>query len=751
MPSKRSDHELAITTKVKDLASKELRHVGEEGKKSGESIAAGFIKAQLAIGAMKAAVRGAVEFVRGMTTDVAKQGDEMAKLSRRLGVGIETLSAFGYAAQLGGSNVQEMGNALKFLQKNAYESTAEGGGLATAKRAFDALGISVKDSSGNLKDAETLFFEASDALSKLGAGMERTGIATQLFGRSGLTIIPIIDQGTAAIRAQIEEARRYGIVWTDTTGKIAEDFVDAQTRMNAAINGLKISIGTQLLPVLTEGLNDLANYIADNRDDVTDIVLDAVESVSSFIYSTMETLAVSFAQIADAVQSIVSLFSQTPEQRQISDLGSRIRERTLRASSLTGLPRLDIEANPDVLLGQGAEAERIRREILALNAQIDPLLAKLEEGLAESARRGFENFRKVASETWTNTRMDLALRQFFDFEEPARKGGQAAGQALAEGVAETLGDPSKLGEITREFQKQIALMLAPDDMARDLLKVRQALTDTLRNADLVGGTAEEVEALYRTLLEFKRLSEQGIIEEAFGSEFAKSVDEGRRAVEASTRQLEGYREAMRAAREEEDLRDSAKAQQEYDESFVGAISNSIEQMRPLTQQLGEQILPSLTSGLDTFFATIRDGSASAGEAFRAFGADILQTMQHIANQALAIEGLKAFFSLFGVNLPALNVGSLSAPKPMAEGGIVTKPTLSITGERGPEAVIPLSRMGDVLRGGGESTIVLNQTIVAPPGTDQKAFAKTVVDMALRGLRSSRGARQSMRRELGGTL
>lgn len=48
---------------------------------------------------------------------------------------------------------------------------------------------------------------------------------------------------------------------------------------------------------------------------------------------------------------------------------------------------------------------------------------------------------------------------------------------------------------------------------------------------------------------------------------------------------------------------------------------------------------------------------------------------------------------------------------LASGGIVTKPTLAVIGEAGPEAVLPLGR-GGTIPGAG-----MNVTIVMPPGTD----------------------------------
>ena len=45
---------------------------------------------------------------------------------------------------------------------------------------------------------------------------------------------------------------------------------------------------------------------------------------------------------------------------------------------------------------------------------------------------------------------------------------------------------------------------------------------------------------------------------------------------------------------------------------------------------------------------------------------------------------------------------------MADGGVVTKPTLAVVGEAGPEAVIPLnSSQGRALTGGGASGTSIN--------------------------------------------
>jgi hypothetical protein len=56
------------------------------------------------------------------------------------------------------------------------------------------------------------------------------------------------------------------------------------------------------------------------------------------------------------------------------------------------------------------------------------------------------------------------------------------------------------------------------------------------------------------------------------------------------------------------------------------------------------------------------------------------------------------------SLPGVDLGQISTIPALAEGGIVTKPTLALVGEDGSEAVIPLSKMGNM-----GSSIIINIT------------------------------------------
>jgi TP901 family phage tail tape measure protein len=69
--------------------------------------------------------------------------------------------------------------------------------------------------------------------------------------------------------------------------------------------------------------------------------------------------------------------------------------------------------------------------------------------------------------------------------------------------------------------------------------------------------------------------------------------------------------------------------------------------------------------------------------------------------------------------------------PMAEGGVVTKPTFALIGEAGPEAVVPLDRSEYFQRDGSEGGTVVNQVAIIVPKSGDDRSPRQVVREGLR--------------------
>ncbi len=197
-----------------------------------------------------------------MIKGTIEAADQLGKMSQKVGVSVEALSALKYSASLSDVSLEQLGIGLEKLSKNML-STIQGTG--NAQNAIDALGVSAKGgaaaafsqlninveaSKGHLKSSEQIFIEVADQFSHMRDGALKTALAMQIFGKSGAELIPLLNQGAEAIKAQRQEAERLGIVISSDMAKAAEGFNDNLKIMQSRVDGLKISLVSDMLPTL---------------------------------------------------------------------------------------------------------------------------------------------------------------------------------------------------------------------------------------------------------------------------------------------------------------------------------------------------------------------------------------------------------------------------------------------------------------------------------------------------------------------
>lgn len=169
---------------------------------------------------------GFVSFIKAQVD----AGDALSKLSQKLGITVEQLSAYQYAAKLSGVNQDQMQQGLVKLADTMQTALINKTG--DAARTFKALGIEIADSSGNLRDTGKVFEELSARFAGAADGPAKTAAAISLLGRAGADMIPLMN----SLSDLAEEARRTGNV-------ISSDFAGASERFNDQIDRMRISLG----------------------------------------------------------------------------------------------------------------------------------------------------------------------------------------------------------------------------------------------------------------------------------------------------------------------------------------------------------------------------------------------------------------------------------------------------------------------------------------------------------------------------
>lgn len=281
-------HNLGITTTMDDVAGRKLKRLGQTGKKAGGSIAGGFIKAQLALGAMKLAIRGAFRAIKALTLSVGEDVDKIAKLARQIGVNVEALSELGRAAEFSGGTLEDVGTAIRFLQRNMGNAKDA---LATQVRAFEKLGLAGEDVSRLMKmDVAEAFTEVGNRIAALPTHALRTQVAMDLLGRSATKLLPLFEGGAGGVAVMREEVRRLGGTVTVQQARMAEAFQDSRLRLTIVVDAFKRKVAETLLPVLTKLFNRIATFMAENRKlwakwakDVATALIDVVLAVADLV------------------------------------------------------------------------------------------------------------------------------------------------------------------------------------------------------------------------------------------------------------------------------------------------------------------------------------------------------------------------------------------------------------------------------------------------------------------------------------
>lgn len=240
-----------VRDKTKDIGN----IIADFANKLGINLPSGADKAIRALDNTKAstlalvgAVAGLIKGFANATVETAKAADEILTLSSTTGLAADTIQKMNYASELLDVSTETITGSMSRMIRSLNQAQK---GTGDAADAFRKLHVNIRDSRGQLKDSETLFYQVIDALGKVRNETERDALAMQIFGRSARELNPLIEAGSSALKELGDEAERMGYVMDENTLQRFGALDDAMQRFKNQTQAFKQSIGLVLLPVLT--------------------------------------------------------------------------------------------------------------------------------------------------------------------------------------------------------------------------------------------------------------------------------------------------------------------------------------------------------------------------------------------------------------------------------------------------------------------------------------------------------------------
>jgi hypothetical protein len=198
-------------------------------------------------GALTSAANSAVSYANSLRTSI----DETAKLAARTGISVEALQGFQVAADLSG--VQNLESAIQRLTISIGDA---GAGVKGPQQALEKLGLSF-DRISKLRP-EDQFRAVAAAFQGVGSQAEKAAVAADLFGRSGVELLPLFDSNLAEIEAR---AQRLGIVLGRDQTAAIERMNDSLSLVRKTLDGILGQVLANIADVVTAISEEFLGFV----------------------------------------------------------------------------------------------------------------------------------------------------------------------------------------------------------------------------------------------------------------------------------------------------------------------------------------------------------------------------------------------------------------------------------------------------------------------------------------------------------
>jgi hypothetical protein len=373
----------------------------EEGTKSFSDTlkAVGLVAAVAALG--KAAKTAAGE-VKELAVGAASYADNFLTMADVTGLSLQTLQEYNYMQELIDVDLNTITSSMTRMIRamaNAQRGTAE------QVEAFEKLKVKYQNANGELRDAETVYWEVIDALGAMTNETERDAIAMQLMGRSARELAPLMKLGGEGIKEFRQEAHEAGAVLSDEMMEALGEADDRLQRATLRMDIARRKIGAELAPEFARASELIVSKVTSMDDELAALArggLDLVVKGLEFVLDNHKPIISGLTGIAAGMvafkvgSAAVSIASSAMNLYRSSTQGAATAQATLntaQAASPMGAIAALVGVAVSGLTMYALTSREATREIEKLNEEQRRSLELIREEInsRQASREALEN------------------------------------------------------------------------------------------------------------------------------------------------------------------------------------------------------------------------------------------------------------------------------------------------------------------------------------------------------------------------
>ena len=274
------------SSKADESISKTTKKAGGFAEKLGTGIKTAAKWGAAIVTGTTAAVGGMVKFAE----KTASTADNIDKMSQKMGLSRTAFQELDFILSQSGADINSFGTGMKSLLSN-MDKVSEGNKTATAN--FEALGISVQNTDGSLRNQEDVMWDTIKAFQGMKDSAEKSRLAQELFGKQGQELMPLLNGEAGSLEEMKEKAHELGLVMSDETIDAGVKLTDTMDQLKRGFGAIVTQIGAKLIPIVQKGAEKFIEF------------LPAIRNVAS---NAREALAPAFNFVSNAVNVVKDVF-----------------------------------------------------------------------------------------------------------------------------------------------------------------------------------------------------------------------------------------------------------------------------------------------------------------------------------------------------------------------------------------------------------------------------------------------------------
>ena len=287
---------LSLVAKLSLDSSEYEKGLGDAETK-GSTFGSGLKKAA-AVGASAVAAVGSAAIAAGTslvkgTSDVAAYGDNIDKMSQKMGISAQAYQEWDAIMQHSGTSIAALKPSMKTLAMQAEKGSD----------AFQKLGISEEEVAS--LSQEDLFAKVITGLQGMEEGTERTYITSQLLGRGATELGALLNTSAEETQKMRDRVHELGGVMSDDAVKASAQFQDTLQDMSTGFDSLKRNMLSEFLPAITDVMDGLTNLFTGNYDEgierISEGIGQAIDKLSEMLPKIMEVGKNILLTLGDAI------------------------------------------------------------------------------------------------------------------------------------------------------------------------------------------------------------------------------------------------------------------------------------------------------------------------------------------------------------------------------------------------------------------------------------------------------------------